>query len=308
MQKINDSSIWYEKYKPSTVEDIVLPEEVKSRLLGFIEKKDIPNLGLFSSEPGTGKSSTANAILKDLDGEALWINASMMNGIDVLRGQISKFASQVSFDGEIKVVVLDEADHISRDAQAAFRGFIDEFSENCKFIFTGNYKERLIEPLLDRIEVYDFNDFNKRDMLKPIFGRLEFILKNENIEYDQKVLVSVLNTYYPSIRSMIGALQRFSKDGNFTASESDLQNVSTFDSIINLLDQKTYTALIQAVNDLNSPGSMYKFLYDNAPRYFKEEKYPNVVITVAKYQHMHDSVRDKSLNLAACLTELLKFK
>jgi len=309
MKKIDmTKSVWYERYKPSHIQDLVIPEEIKSKLQLYVNKQDIPALGLFSNLPGTGKSSTAHAIIKEIGGEALWINASMEKGIDVLRGKVAKFASQSSFDDNIKIVVMDEFDHFSKDGQAAFRGFIDEFNQNCRFIFTGNYKEKIIEPLLDRLEIYDFNSFSKEEMVKPIFERLRWILDNENIQYDPKSLVPVINTFYPKIRSMIGALQKFSADGSFKVSEHDLDDVNVFDNVMNLLTPSTYTDLINEVNKLNGPDNMYSYLYKNAGKYFKSENYPNVVLIIAKYQHMSDSVRDKNLNLSACLTELLKLR
>lgn len=309
MKSIDKSkSVFYERYKPSCIEDLVIPEDIKSKLLNYVKTQDIPNLGLFSSEPGTGKSSTAHAIIKEINGEALWINASIDKGIDILRGKISKFAGSNSFDDKIKLVVMDEFDHFSKDGQAAFRGFIDEFSQNCRFIFTGNYKEKIIEPLLDRIEIYDFNSFSKQEMVKPIFERLKFILENENIEYEQKTLVPVINTYYPRIRSMIGALQKFSKDGRFQVNESDLDDVNVFDNVMQVLSSSTFTKMILEINKLNSPDNMYGFLYNNAAKYFIQKSYPQVVLIIAKYQHMSDSVRDKHLNLAACCTELMKLK
>lgn len=309
MKKIDMSkSVFYERYKPSYIEDLVIPEEIKSKLQKYVETQDIPNIGLFSSEPGTGKSSTAHAIIKEIAGEALWINASMEKGIDVLRGKVSKFASSNSFDDNIKIVVMDEFDHFSKDGQAAFRGFIDEFSENCRFIFTGNYKEKIIKPLLDRLEIYDFNSFSKTDMIKPIFERLKWILENEKISYEPKDLVPVINTYYPRIRSMVGTLQKFSKDGVFKLNENELDDLNVFDKVMQLCDIKTFNDMIIAVNKLNAPDNMYTYLYNNASKYFKQEQYPNMVLIIAKYQHMSDSVRDKNLNLAAALTELMRLK
>ena len=309
MKKFDMSkSVFYERYKPSCIDDLIIPEAIKSKLKEGVRTQDIPNIGIFSSHPGTGKSSTAHAIIKDVNGEALWINASMEKGIDVLRGKIAKFASQVSFDDNIKIVVMDEFDHFSRDGQAAFRGFIDGFSNNCRFIFTGNYREKIIEPLLDRLEVYDYNSFAKEDQIKPIFERLRFILDNEEIEYDPRDLVPIINTYYPKIRSMIGALQKFSKDGKLVVSANELDDLDVFDEVMNLASPQSYTDMISAVNKLNSPDNMYTFLYKNASRYFKAEQYPGVVLAIAKYQHMSDSVRDKNLNLAACLTELMKLR
>lgn len=302
------TSVFYERYQPNCVEDVILPESLKIKLQKYVDNKDIPNLGLFSSIPGTGKSSTAHAIIKEIDGEAIWLNASKTNGIDVVRGKIDKFASQCSFDGGIKIVVMDEFDNFSPDGQKAFRGFMSEYTQNCRFIFTGNYKGKIIEALLNRLEIYDFNSFNKKEMIKPIFDRLKFILDNEGIKYDQKDLVPVINTYYPSVRSMVGALQKFSKDGEFKVDESDLNDASVYDKIMGLVAPTTYTDMIVAVNNLNAPENMFTFLYNNAGKYFDPTKYPNVVLIIAKYQHMSESVRDKNLNLSAALTELLPHK
>jgi len=309
MNKIDmTKSVWYERYKPALVEDLVIPEKLKTKLSGYIKDQSIPSIGLFSSTPGTGKSSTANAIIREIGGEAKWINASLNKGIDVLRGEIQRFASQSSFDDNIKIVVMDEFDNFTQDGQKAFRGFIDEFSQNCRFIFTGNYKEKIIEPLLDRLEIYDFNSFDKSEMIKPIFERLRFILDNENVEYDPKEIIPVINTYYPRIRSMVGALQKFSKDGIFKVDENELDDVNVFDNVMGLVKITSFTNMIVEVNKLNAPDNMYSFLYNNASKYFKPENYPNLVLTIAKYQHMAEAVRDKNLNLAACLTELIKLR
>lgn len=205
-------------------------------------------------------------------------------------------------------IVTHNCDHFSREGQAAFRGFIDEYSANCRFIFTGNYKEKIIEPLLDRLEIYDFESFSKEEMVKPIFERLCLILENENVEYVKKDLVPVINTYYPRIRSMVGALQKFTYNGVLTIDANSLDDLDVFDKVMQLVNPSTYLDMIQAVNKLNAPDNMFSFLYKNADKYFKTERYPNLVISVAKYQHMADSVRDKHLNLAACLTEVMKLK
>ncbi len=303
MKKIGNSSIWYEKYKPQCIEDLILPEDLKNNLQESVKSQNFPHMLLSSSLGGTGKSATCNAILKDIGGEALWINSSLENGIDTLRGKIQKFASTGSFDDNIKIVVMDEFDHMSHNAMAAFRGFLDEFGTNCIFLFTCNYKEKIIEPLLTRLQIYDFNNFKKEDMVKPIFERLSFILKNENIEFEPKDLVPVINTFYPSIRSMIGAIQKLSSTGKFELADLDDSNV--YDNVMKYVTVNTYLDMIAEVNKLNAPDNMYTYLYKNASKYFQPTNYPKVIVTIAKYQHMSSSVRDKNLNLAACLTELV---
>lgn len=299
----NKSSIFYEKYKPQCIEDLILPSELKSKLQTSVNTQKFPHMLLASSVGGTGKSVTANAILKEIGGEALWINASLENGIDTLRGKIQKFVSTSSFDDNIKIVVMDEFDHMSNQAMAAFRGFLDEFGDNCVFIFTCNFKEKIIEPLLTRLQIFDFNNFSKEEMIKPIFERLKFILENENIKYEPKDLVPVINTYYPSIRNMIGALQKLSHNGEFKL--ADLDDTNIYDKVMQFVTVPTYLDMIAEVNKLNAPENMYTFLYKNASKYFSQAAYPKVIVTIAKYQHMSSTVRDKQLNLCACLTEIV---
>ena len=309
MKKINDkSSVWYQKYQPQTVEDIILPLDLKNNLLNQVKTQKMQHMLLCSGTGGTGKSSLCNAILRDIGGDAEWINASLENGIDVLRGKIAKFASRSSFDDNIRIVVMDEFDNMSQSAQSAFRGFLDEFGDNCLFIFTCNYKDKIIEPLLTRLQIIDYEQFKKEDMVKEIFTRLKFILENENIEFDPKHIVPVINTYYPSIRSMIGALQKFSSNGVLKISEAELDDTNAFSKIVALMSPNSFADMIAEVNKLNSPEGMYGFLYKNYSELFKPEHIPGAIVTIAKYQHMSSSVRDKNLNLGAALTELLRFK
>lgn len=311
MQKIDEKqSTWYKKYQPQTVDDLILPPTVKNNFKRYVKDGILPPLALFSSKPGTGKSSTANAIIKDFGGEALWINASLDNSVDLLRNRIQKFASSVSFDDGLKIVVMDEFDGYSKQGQNAYRGFIDEFGSNCSFIFTGNYKENVIDALIDRLENYDYNSFKREDMIKPIFERLCFILKNEQVEYDEKDLVPVISTFYPCIRSMIGALQQFS-DGpgsKLDINQSNLDNINQYNNIMDVLTPSTYFDMIEKVNDVSTPDNMYSFLYKNGQKYFQGNSFPKAIVTIAKYQHMSAQVRDKNLNLSACLTELISLK
>lgn len=446
MQKFDmTKSIWFERYKPQTVQDLLIPQDIKEHLTKCINGTiDFPHFGFWSAEPGLGKSSSANAIIRDLGCEALWINASLEKGIDLLRDKIKTFASHASFDGNFKIVVMDECleeneyvilldnehkeiyvklkdlkkgtvykclsfnksngqfeddtceiisdkcdsifqvtlddnrtikvtgdhpfiieengkfikktilmglnrndnlvfkgskskiksitflkngrvinltvhknhtfitkngivvsncDNISRDSQFAFRGFIDEFSQNCRFIFTGNYKKNIIDPLLDRLINYDFADFSQKELAKPIFERLSFILKNEKIQYDPKVLANVIYTFRPKIRSMIGFLQKSCKDGVLDVKTCDLDNLNSFDIV--LKNVKNFDLMLNEVNKLNSPNDMYSYIYKNAEKYFNN--YPQVILICAKYQSYSENVRDKHLNLSACLVELTQF-
>ena len=299
-----ESTVWYEKYKPQTLDDVVLPDSIKQRLRKFIDTGTLPNLGFWSSEPGLGKSSTAHAIVMEmqkLGHEAMWINASLEKGIDTLRGKINTFAVSASVDGLYKVVVLDECDYLSADFQAACRGFLDNYSSNCRFILTGNYKNKIIEPLLDRITNIDFAAFDRKDIAKPMAERLVKILKNEGVDYNKEDLIKIIYTYYPRMRSMIAFLQRSSTSGTLVVDDT-LDSMGEFDDIINACS-RPYNELVSKVNTLTSPDNMYSFLYKNVEQYFGSNA-PKVIITIARYQHMASTVRDKHLNLMACLTEI----
>lgn len=438
-----ENSVWYEKYSPKKIEEVILPEKLKNRLIECVKAQKLPNLGFWSAKPGLGKSSTARALIKSLDADAMFINASFEKGIDILRNKIFNFASQESFDDRTKIVVLDECleeneeviliengkekcvklkdlekgkiyeclsfnlktgefeidtceiisdkidtvyeveledgrkiqvtsnhpfiieengeyieksiddglskyddlvikddifkriksitkltekrvinltvhknhtfitkngivthncDFLTKDTQGAFRAFLDEFSANCSFIFTGNYKSKIIEPLLDRLENYDFCDFEKTEMIKPIFDRLVYILESENVEVTQEIklnLANIIKVYYPCIRSMVGVLQRSVLNGKFEF----IQESSDFDDIFKSVKEKNFLDIVKKVNTLNNPDAMYEFLYNNIED-FKD--IANAIIKIADYQFKTETVRDKNLNLSACLVELTK--
>ena len=296
-------SVWYERYKPQTLADVILPKAVKEKLQSYIIKHDIPNLGLWSVEPGLGKSSTATPIINCSRCEALWLYASLERGIDAVRGKIHKFASQQSFDDGLKIVVMDESDNISQEGQAAFRGFLDEFSKTCRFIFTGNYKSKVIEPLLDRLMNIEFGNFDKKEMIVPVFERLCFILESEQIKYDKQDIKKVIKIGFPKIRSMVGFLQKSCTNGEFKLDETSLDDNIIFDEILKSRS-KSFVDLVSMVNQVKAPDEFYSYLYKNALKYFAENVYPNVILICAKYQHMASSVRDKNLNLCACIAEL----
>ena len=295
------NSVWYHKYNPEFLEDVILPPQLKERLQKAIQSGKLPNLGLWSTQPGLGKSSTARALIHSLNADSMFINASNEKGIDVLRNKIYNFACSESFDDKPKVVVLDEADYITKDAQAAFRGFIDEYSSNCSFIFTGNYKSKMIEPLLNRLENYDFGNFKPEEMKVPIYNRLTWILEQEGFEITQDIKVGVCNVIkacYPSIRSMINSLERLSFTGNFTVTEEN----TSFDDVINAMREKDYLKLVSKVNALPNPDAMYEYLYGKISMF---RNIPNAIIAIADGQFKTETVRDKNLNLCATLVNLM---
>lgn len=306
MQKINDKeTVWYEKFKPQCIDDLIIPIDMRSNLKTLIKDNTLPNIALFSTSPGTGKSSTVNAIVKEVNGEAIWINASLENSIDVLRGKILNFASSQSFYDAPKIVVMDEMDHFSAQGQAAFRGFLDEFSSNCKFLFTGNYKEKIIDPLLDRLEVFNYDEFKKQDIVKQIFERLTFILEYEKKTYNKEDIIQVINSHYPSIRSMIGTLQKYSISGTLIIPPGELNSASKFENVMQSIKGKKFKEVIENINNITACASFYAWLYKNINVYFEKEMLPKSIMILAKYQDMDSRAVDKNLNLAACCTELM---
>ena len=295
-------TIWTEKYKPSNIDDIILPESLRKSIKEGLEKHDIPNLGLWSYLPGLGKSSLANVIANNENVEPLWINASLNKGIDVIRNDIHSFASRRSFDGRLKVVIMDESDRLTQDFQAGFRGFLDEFSQNCRFIFTGNYKENIIEPLLNRLENYDFLDFDKQEIIPQIVNRILFILEHENIKSDNSAIKTIIEKNYPSVRGMILDLKKFSNSGTLNVSGIKTDEL---DGVVKAMMSKSFNHLNEIVNSLSCPDAFYSILYKNLDKLFTQNvQFTKAVIVLAKYQDMGVRVRDKYINLLACLCEL----
>lgn len=295
-------SIWSEKYKPQNIDDVILPDNLRNSIKTGLENATLPNLGLWSYLPGLGKSSLANAIANHENVEPYWVNASLNKGIDLIRNEIHAFASRRSIDGRLKVVIMDECDRLSADAQAAYRGFIDEFSNNCRFIFTGNYKENIIEPLLNRLENYDFLEFNKSDIVPQIVNRILFILNNENIKFDNSAIRQIIDKNYPSLRGMIVDLKKCSSSGvlNVTGISND-----ELSEILNALKSKNFENLSKAVQNLSCPDAFFSVIYKNIDKFFTNpEQLSKAIVVLAKYQDMGTRVRDKYLNTLACFCEL----
>lgn len=443
-----ESSVWFEKYTPKTIEDVILPSSTKQFLIDAIQKQQLPNLGFWSCTPGLGKSCTAKAIIQSMNAEAMFLNASLEKGIEVLRTKIFQFASTCSLSGNPKIVVMDECleeneevillengkekyvalkdlekatkydclsfnlkngqlehdtcqiisdkydtvyevtlidgrkihvtsnhpfivvggnkfkelsiddglslndevvcrwkddldfydhikiksiikleekhvinlcvdknhtfltrngiithncDHITPDAQAAFRGFLDEFSTNCSFIFTGNYKTKIIEPLLNRLQNFDFAAFDKREIVPEILKKMKFILTSENVpltENTDRNLAEIIRAQYPSIRGMIQMLQQFIQEKSF---DGKIQS-SNFESVMNTLRNKDYMQMLQEVNSLSNPESMIEYLYKRIDMF---KNVPQAICVLSKYQYQSAFARDKYLNMSACLVELM---
>lgn len=297
------TAIYEEKYKPKTVDELVIPQSMKDSLKKNIENGTLPHLGLFSSSPGTGKSSTAKAIINDMGCEALWINASLETGVDVLRGKIAKFCSAATFDNRHKIIVMDEFDRFGIQGQSAFRGFIDEFSYNCRFIFTGNYKESVHPAVLDRIECYDYNSFTNDEIIHPMFHYLKNILEKEGFQWTKDDLIEIIKANKPSIRGMVNDIQRCRSTKVLVPIST--MNTDEYQSIFTKLKSENFDSIRQRVFGLDTTDGFFSWairspVISNLP----PEKMVRVTAILADGQYKDYFVRDKHLNLIGVLAQI----
>lgn len=299
--------LWVEKYRPRKVSECILPQHLLNTFQEFVDKGNIPNM-LLTGSAGTGKTTIARAVCEELGCDYIIINGSEESGIDVLRTKIKDFASTVSLAGMTKVVILDEADYLNPNStQPALRGFIEEFSNNCRFIFTCNYKNRIIAPLHSRTTVIEFKitKDEKQAVAAKFFKRVVQILDNENITYNKKVVVEIVNKYFPDYRRTLNELQRYSSSG--TIDEGILSNISDVNikELITSLKEKDFKKMrTWVVNNLdNDPSMIFRKLYDNLTT--EVVQIPQLILLLADYQYKAAFVADPEINLVACLTEIM---
>ena len=310
-----ETFLWVEKYRPTTVDDCILPSELKTTFSEFVKDKHIPNL-ILSGGPGIGKTTIAKAMLDEIGSTSMMINGSEESGIDVLRTKIKNFASTVSLEGGRKYIILDEADYLNpQSTQPALRGFMEEFHKNCGFILTCNYKNRLIEPLHSRCSVIDFviPKAQKPDLARIFFDRIKKILQEENIKYDNKVVAELLNKYFPDWRRVLNELQRYSASGQIDS--GILVNLSevSINELIQALKNKEFTTVRKwIVHNLdNDPIRIYRLIYDSLYDCLDHSTIPHAVLVLAEYSYKSAFVADQEINMLACMTELMgqvKFK
>ena len=307
--------LWVEEYRPKTIDDCILPSSLKTLFKSFIDKGELSNL-LFSGTPGIGKTTVAKALCDQLNCDWIMINGSEEGGIDVLRDKIKNFASTVSLSGGKKVVILDEADYLNpQSTQPALRGFIEEFHKNCRFILTCNFKNRIIEPLHSRFSNIEFkiNSKDKPKLASKLFERAISILKENNVDYNDKVLAQLVKKHFPDFRKVINELQRYSVSGSIDA--GILTNITNenLKSLMKLLKEKDFTETRKWVtqNLDNDPVRIFRSIYDNLYDNLQPETIPHAVLILADYQYKSAFVADQEINFTACLTEIMsqvKFK
>jgi len=300
--------LWVEKYRPKKVEDCILPDTIKSTFQEYVNKKEIPNL-LLSGSAGVGKTTIAKALCQEIDCDYIVINGSDESGIDVLRNKIKNYASSVSLSGGRKVIIIDEADYLNPNStQPALRGAIEEYSSNCSFIFTCNFKNRIIDPIHSRCSVVDFKiNGNKAKMAAQFFKRVEWILEQEKITYDKQVVAAVITKYFPDNRRILNELQRYSVSG--VIDKGILSNVTDvqLDALVSGLKEKDFASVRKWVtnNSDQDTSILFRKIYDSMYDNMKPQSIPQAVIILAKYQYQNAFCADREINFVACLVELM---
>ena len=300
--------LWCEKYRPKTVEDTILDPKLKATFQKIVDTGEIPNM-LFTGTAGLGKTTVAKAICNELGLDFIVVNGSEEGNIDTLRGKIKQFASSVSLSGGYKVVILDEADYLNpQSTQPALRGFIEEFSKNCRFILTCNFKNRIIEPLHSRCGVYEFNTSKKQmaELCYQFMHRLQNILETEKVEYNNDVLAGLIMKYAPDWRRILNEAQRGSIGGTINSNVLVTDN-SQYSDLYKHVKEKDFKKMRQwVVNNMDvEPASVFRGIYDSMEEYVDPASIPQLVLILADYQHKNAFVADHELNLVACLTECM---
>jgi DNA polymerase III delta prime subunit len=303
-----DHLLWVESHRPKTIGDCILPDRLKKPFQEYVNQKNIPNL-LLAGGPGVGKTTVAKAMCNEIGCDYLVINGSDESGIDTFRVKIKNYASSMSLSGGRKVIIIDEADYLNPNStQPALRNAIEEFASNCSFIFTCNYKNRIIEPLHSRCAVIDFSLKNteKAQMAKDFFGRIKQILQSESVEYDDKVIAELVKKHFPDFRRVINELQRYSQFGKIDSGIlAQIANVS-ISEIVKHMKEKDFGSIRKWVASGEYDANMvFRQIYDALYDILKPQSIPQAVLILADYQYKQAFVADGEINLVACLVELM---
>jgi DNA polymerase III delta prime subunit len=306
---IGQDILWVEKYRPKTVSHTVLPKALKQTFQTFVDQKNIPNL-LLVGRAGTGKTTVARAMLDELGCDYIIINGSLNGNIDTLRNEIKTFASAVSFSGGRKYVILDEADYLNANStQPALRNFMEEYSKNCGFILTCNFKNRIIEPLQSRCSVVEFK-FPKEErpqLAASFFKRAGNILEMQGIKFDTNALAEVVKQYFPDFRRTINELQRYAATGAIDAGILTNLKEESLKELVGFLKNKSFSNVRKWIGenaDIDT-ATLYRDLYDIASEVMAPSSIPQLVLILGKYQYQSAFVADHEINNAACLTEIM---
>ena len=307
---MQEEFLWVEKYRPKRVQDTILPDNLKKTFQQFVDQDNIPNL-LLTGRAGVGKTTIAKAMLEEIEADYIVINGSMNGNIDTLRTEISSFASSVSFTGGRKYVILDEADYLNANStQPALRNFMEEFSKNCGFILTCNFKNRIIEPLHSRCSVIEFKIANedKASIAGQFFKRVTNILETENVEYDKSTVAELVKTYFPDWRRVLNELQRYASTGRIDAGILANKSVDNLNALVTLMKERNFTEVRKWVaenSDIDS-AILYRQLYDLLPtKIGSTQSIADSIIILAEYQYKEAFVANSEINRVAALATLM---
>lgn len=302
-----DQIVWAEIYRPKTVKECILPERILEPFLKYVEKKEVPNLLLYGTT-GVGKTTVVKAMCNEIGCDHMVINGSDENGVDTIRVKIKNYASSVSLSGGRKVVIIDEADYLSLSAQAALRASIEDFSNNCSFVFTCNYKSKIMNAIHSRCACIDFTFRGQEKTLlaAAFFKRVMNILNQEKVEFEQKVVAEIVRKFFPDFRRTINELQRYSKFGKIDSGVLSMVSNVTMTEVVKYIREKNFGELRKnvAANDYDA-DFFFRQLYDSLYEFVKPTSIPQAVIIIADYQYKQAFVADTEINIMACLTELM---
>ena len=303
---MSNDYLWVEKYRPQTIDECILPVELKKTFKKIVESGELPNM-LFTGSAGLGKTTIAKALCNELNLDWIMINGSEDGNIDTLRGKIKQFASTVSLQGGYKVVILDEADYLNpQSTQPALRGFIEEFANNCRFILTCNFKNRIIEPLHSRCGVYEFNAGDKPTLCGEFMTRCQEILLAEGVTlHSPQALADLIMKFFPDWRRVLNELQRRSVLGPIDSNVAD--NTGSFDDLFVSLKNKDFKTMRKwVVNNIDiDAAAIFRGVYDSMTDKVTPQSIPQLVLILADYQYKNAFVADHELNVVACLTEVM---
>lgn len=304
-----DHGLFVEKYRPQTIEDCILPKSLKETLRGIIRSGESQNL-LLHGGAGVGKTTVARAICNELNSDYILINCSEQGNIDTLRTKIRHFASTVSLSGGKKIVILDEFDYSNAQSiQPALRGAIEEFSKNCRFIITCNYKNRIISPIHSRCTNIEFKipSKEKPEVAGQLLKRITWILEQENIPFEPKVLAQLITKYFPDIRRMLNEIQRYSVSGSIDVGIlSQIGEVKIRDLVTAMKNRDFASCRRWVVDNIdNSQTELFRKIYDGLSEYAKSSSIPQAILIIAEYQYKSAFVADQEINMTACIVELM---
>jgi len=304
----NEEFIWSQEYRPRTIDDCILPVELKNTFKSYIASGQLQNM-LLAGSAGTGKTSAALALCDEIDADVLFINASLETGVDVVRTKLAQFTSTVSLQSKLKVIILDEVDRSSAQFQDSLKSFMETFSKNTRFILITNHKEKIIDPIQSRCALVEFKipAKEKPKLAKQLLVRLKQILDEKNIEYDEKVIRELILKFFPDNRKIINELQRYSISGKIDVGILVNFSDDTFRELVVLLKENNFPVLRKWVNDNSDiePSMLFNKLYSTSKNYVEDTSIPELVLILSKYSYQSTLVVDHELNNIACFVEIM---